>query len=426
MILEFRIKNFLSFKDEVLFNFEATKDTHLEGSHVVEIIPGLRISKLGIVYGANASGKSNLVNAFEYLHDFWFNIPESKNIETDVIPFLLDNESRNQPSEFTLIFYVNKKKHIYNLKLNNSSVISESLHYYPGRQPAEVFTRHLNQNVSVIQFNNKFKISSAAIDEINVKCLTNMSFFGAYNKVNVHVPEIETVVLWMKNQYMASVEPDTDYLEKYAERLILKDNTYKDHILKFLSKADFNIIDFNTKLEKRPVTDEFISVVMDSDVPNEEKERLKKDRTIDITKTMFTHKVLDKNGIESEHELPENLQSKGTLRTMGISGIVKRSVDKNAFMAIDEIESSLHPRLVEFILESFLNQSEQSQLVLTTHYDGFLEEEDLLRNDNIWFTSKQKDGSTELYSLTDFKGLNRISSLQKAYKYGKFGAIPNI
>jgi hypothetical protein len=141
---------------------------------------------------------------------------------------------------------------------------------------------------------------------------------------------------------------------------------------------------------------------------------------------MFTHKVFDKNGVESEHELPESLQSKGTLRTMGISGIVKRAVDKNAFIAIDEIESSLHPRLVEFILESFLKQSEQSQLVLTTHYDGFLEEEDLLRNDNIWFTSKQKDGSTELYSLTDFKGLNRISSLQKAYKYGKFGAIPNI
>lgn len=82
--------------------------------------------------------------------------------------------------------------------------------------------------------------------------------------------------------------------------------------------------------------------------------------------------------------------------------------------------------MIEHIIERFLKESEQAQLLLTTHYDGLLGEEDLLRKDNVWFTEKNPDGSSELYPLTDFKGLNRISSLPKAYKFGKFGAVPNL
>jgi AAA15 family ATPase/GTPase len=82
--------------------------------------------------------------------------------------------------------------------------------------------------------------------------------------------------------------------------------------------------------------------------------------------------------------------------------------------------------LIAFIIEDFFKQKGQSQLLLTTHYDGLLAEDDLLRKDSIWFTNKRANGSTELYSLADFKGLNRISSLQRAYRYGRFGAVPNI
>lgn len=105
---------------------------------------------------------------------------------------------------------------------------------------------------------------------------------------------------------------------------------------------------------------------------------------------------------------------------------VQKILERDAFLAVDEIESSLHPKLIEYIIERFLKESEQAQLLLTTHYDGLLGEEDLLRKDNVWFTEKNLDGSSVLYPLTDFKGLNRISSLQKAYKFGKFGAVPNL
>lgn len=426
MILSLKIKNFLSFKNEMTYSFEATKDLHLEEHQVVEVAPGVRIAKLGIVYGANASGKSNLIKAFQFLHEFWFNTTESKDDETGTTPFLLDKETRLQESEFVLIFYIQEKKHIYSLKLNEFNVIEESLYYYPSIQPAELFSRQLMDKISDIKFNSKLKISSVAKNEISVKCLTNMSLFAAYNKVNIHLPEMDTVINWMKDQYMNSVMPDVPYLEKFTENLILKDSTLKDYILDFLHKADFNISNFTTKIENKTVPDNFISLVMNSNLPTEEKERVKNEKTIQISETQFLHRVIDKNGKEGFYELSELSQSKGTLRTMGIAGVLNRAICKNAFVAIDEVESSLHPKLIEFVLESFLKQSKTAQLLMTTHYDGLLEEKDLLRSDNIWFTNKLEDGSTELYSLSDYKGINRISSIQKAYKYGKFKATPNI
>ena len=142
--------------------------------------------------------------------------------------------------------------------------------------------------------------------------------------------------------------------------------------------------------------------------------------------TIFQHRAQDAQGVDSFYDFPEIFESQGTIRTMGLAGCIQETVSSNAFLAVDEIESSLHPKLIEYIIERFLKESKYAQLLLTTHYDGLLAEEDLLRKDNVWFTEKGSDGSTVLYPLTDFKGLNRISSLQKAYKFGKFGAIPNI
>ena len=410
----------------MIYSFEATKDKHLEEKHIVEIVPGVRVSKLGVVYGSNASGKSNLINAFKFLHDFWFNTPESKDDETGSTPFLLDNETKQEPSEFVLTFYTNLKKYIYSLKLNEFNVLEESLFFYPTIQPAELFSRQLVNNISDVKFSSKLRISSIAKNEISIKCLTNMSLFAAYNQVNLHVPEIDTVISWMKEKYMNPVMPEVPFLEKFTENLVLNDSKVKDYILHFLNKADFNIRNFTTKIEKTPIPEDIIAFVMNSNLPSEEKERVKNEKTIQMSATKFLHRVVDSNGKECFFELSELSQSKGTLRTMGIAGVINRAINENAFIAIDEIESSLHPRLVEFVLESFIKQSNTAQLLLTTHYDGLLEEKDLLRTDSIWFTNKKDDGSTDLYSLSDYKGINRISSLQKAYKYGKFKAIPNI
>ena len=255
-----------------------------------------------------------------------------------------------------------------------------------------------------------------------------MSVLAAYNRVNVAVPEIDNVTQWMKNQYsLPSIEPHTSLVD-FAEQMIAKNASIKKHILDFLCKADYNITNINTEVIEENVPDDMLSLLISKigNLPDDEKERLKKERTIKLTKTEFEHKVINKDGVRKLFKMSKGLQSAGTIRTLGLASAISQLVDNNAFLAIDEIESSLHPRLVEFIIEDFFKQKGQSQLLLTTHYDGLLEEDDLLRKDSIWFTNKKESGATELYSLADFKGINRISSLQKAYKYGKFGATPNI
>jgi AAA15 family ATPase/GTPase len=425
MIQELKIKNFLSFKDEVIISFEATKDKKLEEYHVVKVAKGVRLLKLGVVYGANASGKSNLLEAFEFLRDFWFTVTESKEDETRVVPFLLDVETPKQPSTFKLTFYVGEVKYVYSLKISEKYVFSEQLDYYPGVQPATVFERKLENSLSEIAFGPKIKVSQLAKDEISIKCLTNMSVFAAYNKVNTKIGELENASNWMQNQFLPSIEPGTS-LVGYSGHMIAQDAENKKQILEFLQKADLNITDINSEVIKEEVSDEFIRQVKDLNIPQQELDRLQKERSITRVITSFEHEVTNKDGSVSQFPLDIDLQSEGTKRVFGLSGAILSAIKQNAFLSIDEIESKLHPKLIEFVIEQFLRRSKQAQLLVSTHYDGLLDEEDLLRKDSVWFTEKKKDASTSLYSLAEFKALNRLTSLQNAYRVGKFGAIPNI
>jgi hypothetical protein len=425
MILEFKIKNFLSFKDEVTFSFEATKDKKLEDYHVVKVAKGVRLLKLGIVYGANASGKTNLLNAFEFLRDFWFNVAESKEDGTGSLPFLLDKDTPSQPSELKLSFYVGSRKYVYALKITGKQVLNEKLEYYPGVQPAVVFERNLNGSVSEIIFGSKVKISSIALEEITLKCLPNISVFAAYNQVNLQLPELEAASNWMSNQFMPSIEPGTS-LVGYSEHLIAENLEVKDKILEFLRKADFNISDIKTEIVTKKVSDEFIDEVKSLNIPKQELDRLQKEKSISRIETTFQHEVKNSDGTVSQFPLSIELQSAGTKRIFGLSGAILSTIKQNAFLTIDEIESKLHPDLLSFVIEQFLRESDQAQLLVSTHYDGLLDEDDLLRNDNVWFIEKKKDASTSLYSLAEFKAINRITSKQKAYRIGKFGAVPKI
>jgi hypothetical protein len=429
MILELKVKNFLSFKGEVAFSFEATRDKSFEDYQVVEAAPNARILRLAIVYGANASGKSNLLNAFDFLRNFWFGVPEDKDEPTGVVPFLLDKETPQETSVFSLTFYTKGVKYLYSLVLDKKNVASEKLLVYPGTQPALIFDRKLNGDVSAITFNaKKVRISQPAKDEITVKCLPNMSLFAAYSRVNVAVPEVDKAIQWMKSQYaLPSIGPNTRLVD-FAEEMMAKNESIKKDILTFLNKADYNITGIHTEKIEENVPDDMLSALLSgaTGLPNGERERLKKERTIRLTRTTLEHKIVGKSGDSEFYAMGKGLQSAGTMRTLGLASAIRETVANNAFLAIDEIESSLHPKLVELIIEDFLKQKGQSQLLLTTHYDGLLDKDDLLRKDSIWFTDKKENGATELYSLADFKGLNRIASLQKAYQYGKFGAIPNI
>ncbi len=422
MILELKIQNFLSFKDEVVFSFEATPDQTLEDYYVATQPDGTRILKMAMVYGANASGKSNLIKAFGFLNDFTHTIPEEKEAGTDFVPFKFD-ETSNKPGVFELLFYVNGKKHKYQLLIDGNTVFEEKLFVYPGTQPANIFNRYYNteKKISVVEFGPKIKISAQAVEAIQLKTLKNSSVFSAYSQVNLSIPELDEVKLWFDMQFMDSINPYTD-LTEFSDHAIRNSDDIKKHALKFLKEADFNISDILFEDKTRKIPEEMLEIFDSAPISDEEKARIKKEKVLYYEETSFMHKII-RNSIEETYSLPEEMQSQGTMRYYGLSAPFFHAIENNAFLPIDEIGSALHPLLVIHFLKEFLQKSKQAQLLFTTHNMSILNEKEILRKDAIWFAEKQKDGGSELFSMADFNFRKELS-FYNAYKIGKFGGVP--
>ena len=226
MIQELKVKNFLSFKDEVTFSFEATKDTFAEDYQVVEVVPGVRLLRFAMVYGANASGKSNLLSAFDFLETFWKNPSNSIEDKTGVVPFLWDKDSPQSPSVFELVFYAEDTKYWYQLSIDEYAVHYEKLYYYKSVPPTLLFDRKLENGQSVIHYGTPVKMSAVEKEKIAVECLKNMSFFAARDKANVNIPDIDTASSWMKKQYMPVILPKISLFE-YAEKKSVEDQSLK-------------------------------------------------------------------------------------------------------------------------------------------------------------------------------------------------------
>lgn len=429
MIQELKIKNFLSFKDEVILSFDASNDKFAEDYQVVKMNDTTRLLRYAIIYGYNASGKSNLLSAFSFLSQFWSYKPEDLDEPTGVIPFKLDRNSSNMPSCFEIIFYVNNIKYYYQLELDNKSVHFEKLSYYKSTQPIMLFERIVKDGYSVVNFNstNKYadKISNAAKDEVNVKCLKNISFFAARNQVNVRLPLIDIAKEWLRTQIMPTITPLTG-LTRYAQQKTSTNADIVAHILRFLKEADFNVTNISTDVIDKHISDDIIRHILDDDeIPKEEKERIKKEKTIKQLRTLFQHSVDNENGKES-YQLLGSEESQGTIRVFGLETALFSVLDKKGLLPIDEIETSLHPKLLEKVLYEYLKIPTRSQILIATHNDGLLDlVDDLIRKDAIWFAEKQNNGMTDIYKLTDFRGLNRISSIREAYRNKRFGATMN-
>lgn len=337
-----------SFRDETVLSFEADKSKDLESYHVVELAPDVKLLKLAVIYGANASGKSNIIKVCDFIRSFITCTPLNKAELIKIVPFLLNRTSKEQASEFSVSFYaMNGDKairYVYSVLLETTHIVRETLIYYLSQQPATVFERSMENNVSSIKFGQKVKISTAAKEEITLKCLPNMSVFAAYMQVNTNIAEMETALQYLTKQMMPAIVP-TSSLSRYAEEAIKKE-TAKEYILRYLQEADFNI----------------------SNISSKEQETKKGV----VNYTMYQHKVSSGLGGNDYYEFPELYESDGTIRTFGLASQIQNSIGSNAFLAVDEIESSLHPKLIEYMIERFLKESKQAQLLLTTHYDGLL------------------------------------------------------
>lgn len=392
MIQELKIKNFKSFRDEAELSFEPAGEDRYNS--VVTMPDGVKLLRFAIVLGANASGKSNLLEAFEFLRTFWNNLPVTNNDGTDVQPFLMRKDALSYDTEFEMKFYVDGVRYWYQLTVNPEKVCHEALFVYLSNRPTKVFCRQDVEGVSKLNFNPAVtRLSQAEVDVMSMNCLRNMSVLAVLKKVNIAVPYLDNMRRWIDTHMLPLQSGALSSLSPAAKKLIADSEDFREYLMQFAKEADFNISDI--KIQKMAA--------------------------------LFGHTVENETGSE-DFVLPEACQSRGTKRMVELESLIYTQLKHQAFLCIDEIEASMHPNLMEYILVRFINTSDnRSQLLVSTHYDPILKDiDDIFGKDSVWFTEKGNDGNSTLYSLADFKGLNKLSSIHRAYMNGQFGALPNV
>lgn len=392
MIQELKIKNFKSFRDEAELSFEPSGEDKYNS--IVTMPDGVQLLRFAVVLGANASGKSNLLDSIEFLRVFWNTLPHTNNDGTEVQPFLMRKDALSYDTEFEMKFYIDGVRYWYRLTINPEKVCREALFVYLSNRPTKVFCREDVEGVSKLSFNPAVaKLSQAEIEVMSINCLRNMSVLAVLKKVNIAVPYLDKMRRWIDSRMLPLQSGTLTSLSQETKKLIADNNDFRDYLMQFAKEADFNISDI--KIQKMAA--------------------------------LFGHTVESADNVE-DYFLPEVCQSSGTKRMVEVESLIYTQLKRQAFLCIDEIEASMHPNLMEYILARFVNTPDnQSQLLVSTHYDPILKAvDDIFGKDSVWFTEKGRDGNTSLFSLTDFKGLNKLSSIHRAYMNGQFGALPNV
>lgn len=392
MLQEIKIKNFKSFRDEAELSFEVSGSD--ANNSAVTMPDGVQLQRFIVILGANASGKSNILQAIEFLRHFWNNLPNKNDDGTEVQPFLMQPNALSYDTEFDVKMYIDGIRYWYQVTVNPEKVCRERLYVYLTNRPTKVFCREDVNGVSKLNINPAVaKLSQSEVDVLSISCLRNMSVIAVLKKVNIAVPYLDNMRRWIDTSMMPLQSGTSSAISSETKNMLLESEDFKEYLMLFAKEADFNISD--VKIKKMAA--------------------------------LFGHRVYTERGVEN-YVLPESCQSAGTNRMVELESVIYRLLHCQGLLCIDELEESLHPNLMEYMLMKFLNQHDnQSQMIVTTHYDPILRDiDDLFGKDSVWFTEKDRDGNSNLFSLVDFSGLNKLSSIHKAYMNGQFGALPNV
>lgn len=420
MILDFKFKNYKSYRNSCEFSMLANVDKSHENNLVN--IGKDRISKVKIIYGANASGKTSFINAIDFVQIFARmsnNLVENNRI--GVIPYKFRNDFAHTPSEFSITFVKDGIKYSYSFSCTYEKVIDEKLDIYLSAKPSTIFTR---TNTTEYKFNTDIK----ALNEIKTKNTNNKLFLITAATWNYE--KVKPVVDFLMKDLV--VLYDASQLTHYNLNYINQHNDlddYKKFCLKFLNSADFSISDFkiNTKKFKEfGKQAEIMSSIMNllSDNDTEKTNRINNSDVFNI-RTMHNINI---NSVENQYELDLTEESMGTQEFFYLAPVLYYVFKEGKTLFLDEIDRSLHPLLVEYIIKKFYDKEvnkNNAQLICNTH-DTNLLNLDLFRRDEIWFTERNYEtGSTEMFSLSDFSP-RKDENIEKAYLLGRYGAIPFI
>lgn len=423
MIINFSIQNFGSVKDKQTLTFEADKSDHLENSYVIHT-NGLRLLKIALIYGANASGKTTILKALEFLRKIVLEPETKKTDELDFQPFLFDSETPNQNSVISIEFLANDTKYFYEVEFFRKAVVNETLNFYnPNKANVYKRTTDINNQFTEIKFGSKIKIDKTIEKNLEANTLWNNTVLGGFIKTNVDVKELKEAVEWFKNYLRPLIFTKTQ-LEGFVTSKIDKGELSKLDVINILKKADFHISDIVIQKEEKEIPDGFIEFVKNQlKAPDNEVKKLEEKGKITSVNIEFEHTVN-----QTKYTLPIEMESQGTRRFYGFAGLLALLIKKSTAFPIDELESSLHPDLYMHFILSFLLNTDKSQIIATTHNREILDNKDVFRNDAIWFTHKNEKCSTELFSLADFDSsiVRNTTNIYNAYKSGKLKATPNL
>ena len=409
MLIQFNFKNFKSFRDEATLDLSAAKMTEFSDRVVSE--GNDKILPLAAIYGANASGKSNIYNAFGYMADyviesFKYGDEEEKFEEYRPTPFLFDGVSNDAESSFEVYFTIPgdkaEKTYNYGFCIDRHGVTEEWLNVKAktARKYASVFYRSTEEDtldLSGLPKSSRDNIQVALEKQVLIVSL------GAKLKVN----KCKDIRDWfMANEFADFGDPFTNFfLLRRLPKGFVEDTSVQKKVIEYFASFDEHIKDF--EIEKLP-----------HDADNKE----------DTYKISSLHKKIDSDTFGA---IPLSMESAGTLKMFALYPELQDVLEKGSVFFIDELNARLHPLLVRNFLLTFLNpeiNTKHAQLIFTTH-DTWQLSNQLLRRDEVWFTEKDEQGISKLYSLADFVDesgtrIRKDESYEKNYLIGKYGAIP--
>ena len=424
MIINFSVQNFGSIKTKQTLTFEASSSTDLEHYYILEPIEGLRLLKLGLIYGANASGKTTLLKALDFLRNIVLFPANKKTDKFDYNPFLFDNETPHQSALFSIDFVQNKIRYVYEVELKKHAVVREELYYHkPNRANVFKRTTDIKKQLTEIDFGSKIKKDKTVEKILEANTLWNNTVLGGFLKTNIELFELKEATDWFSNYLKPLVLTGTE-LYKTVTQGIDNGEINKKTIIESLKKADFNISDIVINRDEALIPEAFYeAAVKYGDTINSTSAIIKNNGKLVSLNLEFEHTIN-----YAKYILPFELESHGTQRYYGFAGLLSQLINESILFPIDELESSLHPDLYVHFILTYLTNVKNSQLIATTHNREILNNRDIFRNDVIWFTDKNEKNATELYSLTDFdsKIIRDTSNVYNAYKTGKLGGAPHL
>lgn len=414
MLLQFNFKNFKSFKDDTTLDLTATKISEFN-NHVVSIA-NERVLPVAAIFGANASGKSNVQEAFRYMSMYVINSldygdeSDSKKKKTRFYkptPFLFDSTSKNSESSFEVYFIDSEengaKTYNYGFTVDSTGVREEWLNYKSKSARGEfkrIFYRHGEEyDFSGLPAKSKENLRIALERETLIVSL------GAKLKI----AKLKFIRDWFINNELADFGKPIEnfFLSQLIPDGFTKDEKVRQKVVDYFSAFDSSIIGFNVEVSKSDNEDEDENIKIDA-----------------------VHKMI---GSDETTTIPLQHESAGTLKMFSLYPMLEDVLSTGGVLFIDELNARLHPLLVRAFIITFLNpeiNTKHAQLIFTSH-DSWQLNGNILRRDEIWFAEKNLNGISNLYSLADFVDedgvkIRKDENYERNYLLGKYGAIPTL